>query len=210
LLGSDANNEMGHRKTQYKREEAPMATNDALARPSGMKNGAMDRNAQIRAAQERIVAVYRKKPSTVFSSVRANGHVGEGLTCEFRQGDHTAVMDMLKIYGGDEKGPSPGFFIRAGLAGCIAVGIKLAATREGIVVDSIDVDVEMDFDNSAVFGLGSNSAAPLETRFTITLQSSTPWAQVSAMVDRALAADTFFLALRDAQNVKARVVRGEG
>lgn len=168
----------------------------------------MGRNAQIRIAQERIIAVYRKKPNTAFSSVRASGHLSEGLICEFHQGDHEAVMDMSKAIGGDEKGPTPGFFIRAGLAGCVAIGIKLTATREGIVIDSIDVDVEMDFDDGAMLGVGSNSAAPLETRFTIALQSSAPWEEVTAMVDRALAADPYFIALRDAQNVTARVVQG--
>jgi uncharacterized OsmC-like protein len=174
-----------------------------------MENRAMDRNTQIRVAQEGIVAVYRNNPSSAFVSFRASGQVSEGLTCEFRQGDHKAVIDMPKIYGGDEKGPSPGFFIRAGLVGCVAIGIKATAIRERIVIDSIDVDVEMDFDDGAVLGVGSNSAAPLETRLTVTLQSSAPWDQVTAMVDRALAADPFFLALRDAQNVKSQVVRRE-
>ena len=170
----------------------------------------MDRNAQIRAAQERVIAVYREKPKTAFSSAQASGHVGEGLTCRFRQGDREAIMDMSKVIGGDEKGPSPGFFIRAGLAGCVAIGIKLTATREGVAIDAIDVDLEMDFDDGAMFGVGSNTAAPLETRFTITLQSSAPWEEVTAMVDRALAADPYFLALRDAQSVTARVVRAKG
>jgi len=170
----------------------------------------MDRNAQIRAAQERVIAVYREKPKTAFSSAQASGHVGEGLTCRFRQGDREAIMDMSKVIGGDEKGPSPGFFIRAGLAGCVAIGIKLTATREGVAIDAIDVDLEMDFDDGAMFGVGSNTAAPLETRFKITLQSSARWEEVTAMVDRALAADPYFLALRDAQSVTARVVRAKG
>jgi uncharacterized OsmC-like protein len=170
----------------------------------------MDRNAQIRAAQERVIAVYRKKPGTAFSSIQASGHVGEGLTCKFRQGDHEAVMDMSKVLGGDEKGPTPGFFIRAGLAGCVAIGIKLTAAREGLAIDAIDVDLEMDFDDGAMLGVGSNTAAPLETRFTITLESAAPWEKVTAMVDRALAADPYFLALRDAQNVTARVLPATG
>jgi uncharacterized OsmC-like protein len=170
----------------------------------------MDRNAEIRAAQERIIAVYRKKPSAAFSSVQASGHIGEGLTCTFRQGDREAVMDMSRVVGGDEKGPTPGFFIRAGLAGCVAIGIKLTATREGIAIDAVDVDVEMDFDDGAMFGVGSNSAAPLATRLTITLQSAAPWDDVTAMVDRALAADPYFIALRDAQNVTAQVVPAKG
>jgi hypothetical protein len=68
----------------------------------------------------------------------------------------------------------------------------------------------MDFDDSAMFGVGSNTAAPLETRFKIALQSAAPWEEVTAMVDRALAADPYFLALRDAQNVTARVIPAKG
>ena len=117
-------------------------------------------------------------------------------------------MDMGKGIGGDGTAPTPGFFIRAGLVGCVAIGIKLAATREGIAIDSIDVDVEMDFDDGAMLGVGGNSAAPLETRFTIAVTSAAPWEQVTAMIDRALAIDPFFIALRDAQNVKTRVVAG--
>jgi uncharacterized OsmC-like protein len=173
-------------------------------------NALMDRTAEIRAAQERVIAVYRKKPQTAFSTTHASAHIDDGLTCAFRQGDHQAVMDMSKVLGGDEKGPTPGFFIRAGLAGCVAIGIKLAATREAIAIDAIDVDIEMDFDDSAMFGIGSNTAAPLETRFIITLKSPTPWEEVTAMVDRALAIDPFFVALRDAQKVSARLVAGKG
>ncbi len=166
----------------------------------------MDRNAEIRAAQERVIAVFRKRPTEAFSTVSATARIEEGLTCTFRQGGQEAVMDMSKVIGGDGRGPTPGFFIRAGLAGCIAIGIKLTATREAIAVDVIDVDVEMDFDDGAMFGVGSNTAAPLATRFIITLATSAPWAEVTAMVDRALAADPYYLALRDAQSVSANVV----
>ncbi len=169
----------------------------------------MDRDIQIRAAQERIAAVFRRKPEAALSSIRASGHLGQGLVCKVSQDGHEAVMDMSKVIGGDDTAPSPGFFIRAGLVGCIAIGIKLTATREAIPVDAIDVDVEMDFDDGALLGIGGNTAAPLETRFTITLLSSAPWDKVTAMVERALAADPYFIALRDAQNVTARVVRGE-
>lgn len=162
----------------------------------------MHRDVEIRAAQERIADVFRKKPSAALSSVHASAHVGEGLVCTFRQGDREAVMDMPKPLGGEGSAPTPGFFIRAGLASCVAIGIKLAATREGLRLETIDVDVDMDFDDGALLGVGSNSAAPLETRFTITLRTSEPWDKVTAMVERALELDPFYLALRDAQKVK--------
>ena len=169
----------------------------------------MDRNAEIRAAQERVTDIYRKKPNTAFSTTHASAHIDDGLTCTFHQGDRRAVMDMSKVLGGNGKGPTPGFFIRAGLAGCVAIGIKLTAVREAIVIDTLDVDIEMDFDDSAMFGISSNSAAPLETRFIITLRSPSPWEDVIAMVDRALAIDPFFIALRDAQKVTARLIAGK-
>ena len=165
----------------------------------------MDRNAEIRAAQERVIAVLQQKPKAALSTVKGSGRIEDGLTCRFRQGDHQAVMDMGKVLGGEGKGPTPGFFIRAGLAGCVAIGVKLTATREKVPLERVDVDIEMDFDDGALLGVGSNSAAPLATRIIISVQSSAPWKEVTAMVDRALAADPFYLALRDAQNVTAQV-----
>ncbi|WP_162914130.1 OsmC family protein [Taklimakanibacter lacteus] len=168
----------------------------------------MHRDAQIRAAQERVADIFRKKPTAAFSSTRASGHVGEGLVCTVRQGDREAVADMPPVLGGGGSAPTPGFFIRVGLASCVAIGIKLTAAREDIALAAVDVDVDMDFDDSALLGLGDNTAAPLETRFTITLATAAPWPEVTAMVERALAADPFFIALRDAQNVKVATVAG--
>ena len=166
----------------------------------------MTRNAEMRAAQERIISLYSRKPNAALSCRRAGGGIREGLKCSVRERDHEAVMDLSKLVGGDETGPTPGFFIRAGLVGCVAIGIKLTAVREGMDLGSIDVDVEMDFDDGAMFGVGANTAAPLETRLTIRIQSPAPQDAVAAMVGRALEADPYFLAFRDAQHVSARVV----
>lgn len=161
--------------------------------------------ADIRAAQQRAIDAFTRKPSAALDTVRGSAHVGEGLACTFRQGDREAVMDMGKTLGGQGLGPTPGFYFRAAVAGCVAIGIKLAAAREGLALDAVDVDLEMDFDDSAMLGMGANSAAPLATRLGIRLASPEPPAQLRAMVDRALAADPFFLALRDAQKVAVSV-----
>lgn len=166
----------------------------------------MGSSQQIRTAVERVRDVFRRKPSAALSSIRASGRLDTGLVCNVRQGDYTATMDMPVPIGGEGSAPTPGFFVRAGLAGCIAIGVKLTAVREGIELDSVDVDVEMDFDDGALLGVGDNSAAPLQTRVTIRIASSAPWAEVTAMVDRALECDPYFLALRDAQSVTAKAV----
>jgi len=168
----------------------------------------MDHDAEMRDKQERVISIFRKKPGAAFSTNKATGHLGQGLACTVRQDGHEARMDMNRLLGGDESGPSPGFFIRAGLVGCVAIGIKMTAVREGVRIDALDVDVEMDFDDGAMFGLGTNTAAPLATRLTIRIDSPAPHAALEAMVARALAADPYFLALRDAQKVTAKLVAG--
>jgi uncharacterized OsmC-like protein len=166
----------------------------------------MDRDDDIRSAQERTLSIFERKPSAALSSAKTSGRLDEGLHCTASSGQLDVRMDLPKALGGDGSAPTPGFFFRAGLIGCVAIGIKVTAAREGIPLESVDVDVEMDFDDGAMFGLGDNTAAPLETRLTITLKSQAPWAAVEAMARRALAADTYYLALRDAQRVNFTLV----
>jgi uncharacterized OsmC-like protein len=166
----------------------------------------MSRDTVIREAQARVADIFMKKPGAAFSSVRATAHLDDGLLCSVRQGPHEAMMDMGAVLGGEGKAPTPGFYFRAALAGCIAIGIKMTAARQGIALDAVDIDIEMDFDDSALIGMGTNSAAPLETRFTIRLRSPAAAERLRALVETALAADPFFLALRDAQKVKTDVV----
>jgi uncharacterized OsmC-like protein len=168
----------------------------------------MNQDDDIRSAQARVADIFTKKPRAAFSTVSASAHVGEGLLCKARQGDYEAMMDMGAILGGEGKAPTPGFYFRAAVTGCIAIGIKMAAAREGIHLDAVDVHADMDFDDSALIGMGQNSAAPLETRLTIKLTSNSPAEQLVQLVDRALACDPFFLALRDAQKVKTQVMTG--
>lgn len=170
----------------------------------------MDSNEKIRIAVERAADIFRKKPAAALNTKRASGRVEHGLVCHARQDDYTATMDMPEPIGGGGSAPSPGFHIRMGLVGCVAVGIKLTAAREGIDIGAIDVAVEMDFDDAAMIGVSDNTAAPLETRITIAIESSAPWADVTAMVGRALERDPYFIAFRDAQPVKTSLVPGKG
>ena len=169
----------------------------------------MDRDIAIRSAQERALSVFERKPSAALSSVKASGRLDEALRCAVSLGELEVTMDMPKALGGDGSAPTPGFFIRAGLIGCVAIGIKMTAAREGVPLESVEVDVEMDFDDRAMFGLGDSTAAPLETRLTITLKSPAPWAAVERVARRALAADPYYLAFRDPQRVNVTLVAGQ-
>lgn len=161
----------------------------------------MSTSAQIRTSQERVAEAFRRKPSVALSTAKGSASVSDGLLCHYRQDGHEAAMDMGTVLGGAGVAPTPGFHFRAAIAGCAAIGIKMTAAREGLEIATVDVDIEMDFDDSALLGMGANPAAPLETRLVISLVSREDGEKLKAMVDRALAADPFFLALRDSQKV---------
>jgi len=169
----------------------------------------MDKDSRIRDAQNRVKDVFRKRPEKARSTNHATAIIKDGLTCTFTQGELCAVMDMPEIMGGDATGPTPGFFARAGIAGCVSMGIKQTAVIAGAVFDTVTVDIETDFDDGAMMGLGDASAAPLETRLAIRINTNLPDPEVSALVEKALSMDPWFLALRDAQNVKFNLVVDE-
>ena len=166
----------------------------------------MEKDEFIRVAQSRVKKVFTSHPDKARNTTHATAKIGEGLTCTFTQGEITTTMDMPEIMGGNNKGPSPGFHARAAVAGCVAIGIKQATASENIQCKSVDVALEMDFDDAAMFGLGENTAAPLDTRLTIKIASNALPEVIQTLVDRVLEMDPFYLALRDAQSVSAEVI----
>lgn len=169
----------------------------------------LNKDSRIRDAQNRVIDVFKKKPQMALSTNHATAIIKDGLTCTFTQGEHSAVMDMPEIMGGDAIGPTPGFFARAGIAGCVSMGIKQAAVMAGMVFDTVTVDIETDFDDGAALGLGLAGAAPIETRLAIRINTSLPEPEVAALIEKALGMDPWFLALRDAQRVKLNLMVDE-
>ena len=163
-------------------------------------------NNALKAALARLAEVYRKKPSAALSTCSVVGTIEKGTLCRITDGTHNVVTDLPEPMGGEDAGPSPGFFARAGLAGCVAIGIKMQAARAGYELRSINVQVETDFDDRAFYGLGDKPAAPLETRLAIKIDSDLDEDTLSAFVNDVLDRDTWFVALRDAQRVKASIV----
>jgi len=163
------------------------------------------RDENVRARQAAVIERMRADLSAARSTIVATGRVEDGLTCHIAQGKFSAVADMSPGMGGDAAGPSPGFYARAGIVGCVAIGVKMLAARDGLVFRSVDVTVETDFDDAALMGLSPRTAAPCETRIQISVDTDADADTVKDLTERALATDPWFLALRDAQVVRHSV-----
>jgi uncharacterized OsmC-like protein len=158
-------------------------------------------DAHIRTCQNQVIERLRESPGQGLSTSQITGTVAEGLQCMVHQGPHAVAMDMSKAMGGTATAPSPGFFAKAGLVGCLAIATKMTAARKGLRFRSVRVDIETDSDSLAIFGMGGGNAAPLDTRIRIMIDSDETDADINALIDQVLCIDTWFLALRDAQPV---------
>ena len=107
----------------------------------------VDSNQKIKAAIDRMVDVYRKRPSAALSTSSLVGEVGDGLGCRISDGTHSMVADMPRVMGGGDTGPTPGFYARAGIVSCIAIGLKMLAARAGHDFRRVRVRVENDFED---------------------------------------------------------------
>lgn len=165
----------------------------------------MDKNSRARESQLRAIAIYARRPELARAVHRGKAEVREGLSCVFEQDGHHLSIDMPKAIGGSEKGPSPGYFGRAAICGCLAIGIKMTAAREDMQIESVRVGIEQDWDNRGVLAMDGASPVPMDTRVSIEIESPEVEEKVEEMVARALAMDPWFLAFRDAQPVRTAV-----
>ncbi|PCD77385.1 OsmC family protein [Pseudothioclava arenosa] len=165
-----------------------------------------ERDEAIRKAQTAVIERMSADLDAACNTLVTTGRIEAGLACHVTQGKFSATLDMGPGMGGDGLGPSPGFFARAGVVGCVAIGVKMMAAREGLVFRTLDVTIECDFDDAALMGLSPRSAAPLASRIKIAIDTDADPATVEDLVSRALAVDPWFLALRDAQVVEHEVI----
>jgi len=160
---------------------------------------------EIRSAQEQLISTFDEDADAALGTVTAEASISNGLACRVSEGDHVTEVDMPVAFGGTATGPSPGFHARAAVASCVAIGIKSAAVRAGLNLETVNVRIEMDFDDSAIFHMGKNTAAPTATRLLVTIKSEHSDEELKSLVDDALEADPYFLALRDAQKVATTI-----
>jgi uncharacterized OsmC-like protein len=123
----------------------------------------------IREALERARRVFAAKPAAaVKPNAPASARILEGLRCEIAgPGGLKAFADMPPELGGTGTAPGPGWYFRAGLAGCAAIRIRMAAAERGIALGRLEVTVHSNSDSRGVLGMDGVSAALSDLRMEV-------------------------------------------
>jgi len=126
---------------------------------------------KIKEAFDRVSKALAVKPSLGSGTCTSKARLVNGLSCEITEGKWKFRADMAEAAGGDASAPTPGVYGRAALASCLAITYKMYAAKMDIAVDAIEVEVEADFDDGALFGTKDAPAGYSEVRYTVNIES---------------------------------------
>lgn len=139
--------------------------------------------ATIREISERNVRILNLKPHKGHLTGTTRARLHEGVRCVIEEGPWKLCVDMPVKAGGDETGPTPGMLGRGALASCLAIGIRLWAARLGIAVDSVEVEVQADFDARGELGIGDVKAGYKAVRYFVSIDSPAPAQTLVELLD---------------------------
>jgi uncharacterized OsmC-like protein len=128
----------------------------------------------IREIAERNVRLLAAKPDRGHLSCVTRARLAGGLRCEIEEGPWRLAADMPAKVGGDDSAPTPGVLGRGALAGCLTIGIAAWAARLGVPLESVEVEVQTDFDARGELGMGDVPPGYQEVRYIVSIASPAP------------------------------------
>jgi uncharacterized OsmC-like protein len=158
---------------------------------------------------ERAVKALTLRPSLGRNTGVTRARIREGLTCDVESGPWRLVADMPKTAGGSEAGPTPGVYGRAALGSCLAIGYMMYAAKLGVPIRSLEVEIQADFDDGALYGVRDSPPGYLEVRYVVTVESSAPEADVLRVLDEGDAHSPYLDVFSRGQKCR-RIVRVTG
>ena len=138
---------------------------------------------KIKEAINRSTKALSLKPSLGLGTGISKAKIIDGLTCEVTEGNQKLISDMPNSVGGNAAGPTPGVYGRAALGSCLAIGYMMKASAMNIKIDSLEVEVQADYDDGALFGTSNAHPGYLEVRYTISIESDAPESEILKMLD---------------------------
>jgi uncharacterized OsmC-like protein len=108
---------------------------------------------ELRALQAPIKDRYKTDPHAALVTLRAEGRLGEDVTCKVDTGRALVAAGLHPASGGDGLSACSGDMLLEALVACAGVTLAAVATATGIVVRSGSVQAEGDLDFRGTLGV---------------------------------------------------------
>lgn len=161
---------------------------------------------KIRAVVERGIRAMQEREAVGRGTATTRVRMVDGLTCEVEDGSWNLTVDLSAKGGGNGRGPDPGVYGRSALGSCLAIAYGLWAARRGVPITALEVEVQADYDVRGQYGVDESvPVAYREVRYTITVTSEAPEAEVIAALEDAEAHCVYLKVFTEPQTVRRAV-----
>jgi uncharacterized OsmC-like protein len=112
---------------------------------------------ELKALQAPLKQQYRDEPAAALITLRAQGRVGEGISCKIETGKALVEAGLHPATGGDGLAACSGDMLLEALAACAGVTLSAVATAIGVTVRGGTVTAEGDLDFRGTLGVSKEA-----------------------------------------------------
>ena len=138
---------------------------------------------ELRSIQAPLKVRYREAPETALVTLRAQGRLGEGISCKVETGKALIVAGLHPATGGNGLSACSGDMLLEALVACAGVTLNAVATAIGVELRDATVQAEGDLDFRGT--LGTSKEAPVgfrDIRLNFTLDTDAPQDQLTTLL----------------------------
>src|SRR5438876_8676487 len=110
----------------------------------------------LRSLQAPLKSQYRERPNSALVTLRAEGRVGENVTCKIETGKARVEAGLHPATGGDGTSACSADMLLEALVGCTGVTLRAVATALGIQLRGATIEAEGDLDFRGTLGVSKD------------------------------------------------------
>ena len=112
---------------------------------------------ELRSLQAPLKAQYRGRPETALITLRAEGRIGQDITCKVETGKARVEAGLHPATGGDGRSACSADMLLEALVGCAGVTLRAVATALGIQLGDATIRAEGDLDFRGTLGVSKDA-----------------------------------------------------
>src|SRR5438552_13153164 len=111
---------------------------------------------ELRSMQAPLKAQYREHPESALVTLRAEGRIGENITCKIETGKARVAAGLHPATGGDGQSACSADMLLEALVGCAGVTLRAVATALNIPLRDATIRAEGDRDFRGTLGVSKD------------------------------------------------------
>jgi uncharacterized OsmC-like protein len=138
---------------------------------------------ELRSLQAPLKAQYRDSPDTALVTLRAEGRVGENITCKLETGKARVAAGLHPATGGDGNSACSADMLLEALVGCAGVTLSAVATALNISLRDTTIRAEGDLDFRGTLGVSKEVPVGFkEIRLSFDLDTDASEEQLATLI----------------------------